>query len=49
MSPAALTQAQGLLARWFRWQPSELDGLEVVDLEGWLDTASEQIRQANGE
>ncbi|TXF11995.1 GpE family phage tail protein [Pelomicrobium methylotrophicum] len=36
--------AAGLLARWFRFQPSEIDGLEVDDLLAWVKEASRQIR-----
>ena len=32
-----------LLARWFRFQPSELDALEVGDLLKWVELAKEQI------
>jgi hypothetical protein len=33
-----------LLARWFRFQPSEIDALEIDDLRRWLDVAREQIK-----
>lgn len=32
-----------LLARWFRFQPSEIEGLETSDFEQWVKLASEQI------
>ncbi|MBN3218352.1 GpE family phage tail protein [Pectobacterium polaris] len=47
--PALLWKAQALLARWFRFQPSEIDALELDDFERWLDEASEQIKRENGE
>ncbi|QYM95062.1 GpE family phage tail protein [Dickeya ananatis] len=42
-------QSQGVLARWFRWQPSELDALEVEEFEDWLEIASQQIKRENGD
>ncbi|AYH03821.1 GpE family phage tail protein [Pectobacterium parmentieri] len=44
-----LWKAQALLARWFHFQPSEIDALELDDFERWLDEASEQIKRENGE
>ncbi|MBG6248260.1 GpE family phage tail protein [Candidatus Symbiopectobacterium endolongispinus] len=41
-------QAQALLARWFRFQPSELNELDLDEFEGWLEIASEQIKRENG-
>ncbi|ENO0459416.1 GpE family phage tail protein [Salmonella enterica] len=37
-----------LLARWFRFQPGEIDGLAVEDFERWLEEASAQIKRENG-
>ncbi|MDW8337399.1 MAG: hypothetical protein RMK34_10600 [Tepidimonas sp.] len=37
-----------LLARWFRFQPSEIDGLEVEDFVRWLQEARRQIRAESG-
>ena len=34
---------QALLARWFRFQPSELEALEVGDLLKWVELANAQI------
>ncbi|MDR1709652.1 MAG: GpE family phage tail protein [Candidatus Accumulibacter sp.] len=34
-----------LLARWFRFQPSEIDELEIPDLIQWVELAAEQIRR----
>lgn len=34
---------QALLARWFRFQPSELDALEVADLLKWVELANAQV------
>ncbi|MDX5630335.1 MULTISPECIES: GpE family phage tail protein [Brenneria] len=42
-------QAQGLLARWFRFQPSELNELDLEEFECWLETASTQIKRENGD
>lgn len=39
----------GVLSRWFRFGPEEIDCLTVEDFESWLDEASEQIRRENGE
>lgn len=33
----------GLLARWFRFPPSEIDALPLDDLERWVALAAEQI------
>jgi len=38
----------GLLARWFRMQPSEIDGLEVDEFRWWCEEAVRQSRAANG-
>ncbi|GHK47667.1 hypothetical protein ECZU08_32630 [Escherichia coli] len=48
-SNQALTQAQGLLARWFRFQPGEIDALDTDDLEMWLEQAEEQIKSEYGD
>ncbi|GHK44438.1 hypothetical protein ECZU08_00340 [Escherichia coli] len=48
-SNGALTQAQGLLARWFRFQPGEIDALDTDDLEMWLEQAEEQIKSEYGD
>jgi hypothetical protein len=37
-----------LLARWFRFQPSEIDALELEDFLTWWELANEQIRQEAG-
>ncbi|AXF78792.1 GpE family phage tail protein [Erwinia tracheiphila] len=44
-----MKQAQGLLARWFRFQPGEIDALDTDDLEMWLDQAEEQIKSEYGD
>ncbi len=49
MNPKQLLKAEALLARWFRWQPSEIDGLPVEAFEGYLKEAGEQIRLEYGE
>ena len=33
-----------VLARWFRFQPSEIDALTADEFVSWLERASEQIR-----
>ncbi len=47
--PEQLRKAEALLARWFRWQPSEIDGLPVEAFEDYLKEAGEQIRHEYGE
>ena len=42
-------QAQGLLARWLRFQPGEIDALDTDDLEMWLEQAEEQIKSEFGD
>ncbi|MBG6243415.1 MAG: GpE family phage tail protein [Candidatus Symbiopectobacterium sp. Dall1.0] len=44
-----MRKAEALLARWFRWQPSEIDGLPVEEFEGYLKEAGEQIKREYGE
>ena len=34
-----------LLARWFRFQPSEIDALDIVRFVEWGEDAGEQIRR----
>lgn len=46
--PETLYKATALLARWFRWQPGEIESLTVEDLEAYLDEAGEQIRREYG-
>ena len=36
---------RALLARWFRFQPSEIDDLDVVEFVKWGEDAGEQIRR----
>lgn len=48
-SDKTLMQAQGLLARWFRFQPGEIDALDTDDLEMWLEQAEEQIKSEFGD
>lgn len=38
---------QGLLAKWFYMQPSEIDELTVTDFIGWIDEANTQIEAQN--
>ena len=44
-----MTKAQGLLARWFRFQPGEIDALDIDDLEMWLEQAEEQSASEYGD
>lgn len=37
-----------MLARWFRFPPSELDALDVDDLIRWCELAARQIRAEVG-
>ena len=41
---ADLWQAAGLLARWFRFAPSEIDALELDDFAYWVELAAQQIK-----
>jgi hypothetical protein len=43
----SLNKARALLARWFRFQPSEIDGLYFDDFLNWLDQAADQAEQIN--
>lgn len=43
--PADLWKGAGLLARWFRFQPSEIDGLEVDEFLRWCRVAAEQVKR----
>jgi hypothetical protein len=36
-------EAQGLLAKWFGFQPSEIAELELQDFESWVRMAIKQI------
>ena len=38
---------QGLLAKWFHIQPSEIDNMLVDELMGWVDEANKQIEAQN--
>ncbi|WP_228127155.1 GpE family phage tail protein [Psychrobacter lutiphocae] len=38
---------QGLLAKWFHIQPSEIDAMTIDDLLGWVDEANRQIDAQN--
>lgn len=49
MQPKVLWQAMALLARWFRFQPTEIDDLAMDDFERWLEEANIQIGQENDE
>lgn len=39
--------AEGLLARWFRFQPSEIDRLTVEAFCDWVDEAARQVKREN--
>lgn len=39
----SLRQAEALLARWFKFQPSEMDALDVDEMESWCERATAQI------
>lgn len=38
----------GMLARWFRFQPSEIDALTADEFIGWSEEANKQIRRETG-
>ena len=40
-----LWEAKGLLAKWFGFQPSEIDDLDCLDFESWCGQAAKQIKQ----
>ncbi|MEO1750725.1 hypothetical protein [Thiofaba sp. EF100] len=44
-----LWAADALLARWFRFQPSEIDALEMDDYLRWLTEAERQIKAEQGQ
>ncbi|WGM07674.1 GpE family phage tail protein [Arsenophonus nasoniae] len=44
-----MRKAEALLARWFRWPPSEIERLAVEEFEGYLKEAGEQIKREYGE
>ncbi|MCU3615158.1 GpE family phage tail protein, partial [Enterobacter hormaechei subsp. oharae] len=43
-NPGQLWQAMALLAKWFHFQPGEIDTLTVDDFTCWLDEADTQIQ-----
>jgi hypothetical protein len=49
VSAKELWPAKALLARWFRFQPSELDNMEAADIGQWVKHAAEQIKRENPE
>ncbi|MBE8611530.1 GpE family phage tail protein [Morganella morganii] len=38
-----------LLARWFRWQPGEIDRLLTDEFEAYIDEANRQIKLEYGD
>ena len=40
----SLRQAEALVARWFRFQPSEMDALDVDEMESWCERATAQVK-----
>ncbi|MEW5885476.1 MAG: GpE family phage tail protein [Pseudomonadota bacterium] len=44
IAPAELWRGAGVLARWFRFQPSEIDALALDDFVRWCRLAAEQIK-----
>jgi hypothetical protein len=49
VSPEELMSASGMLARWFRFQPSEIDALDIEDFRAWCDEAARQIKREHGD
>ena len=49
MREGDLWAGAALLARWFRFPPSEIDALEVPDFVRWVRLAREQIRDEMSE
>ncbi|EJB4183847.1 GpE family phage tail protein [Salmonella enterica] len=37
------------MARWFRWQPGEIDRLLMDEFEEYIDEANEQIKREYGD
>ncbi|EHJ3655087.1 hypothetical protein J9T75_000222 [Salmonella enterica] len=48
-SDDALIKGTALLARWFRWQPGEIDRLLIEEFEEYIDEANEQIKREYGD
>ncbi|EAM6405824.1 hypothetical protein G3755_004034 [Salmonella enterica] len=48
-SDDALVKGTALLARWFRWQPGEIDRLLMDEFEEYIDEANEQIKREYGD
>ncbi len=47
--PETLWRAAALLARWFRFQPGEIDGLDMEEFTEWVGQANRQIGEVNAE
>jgi len=47
--PDQLKSERGMLARWFGFQPSEIDALEVEEFRDWCLEAALQIRREQGD
>ncbi|OOG79170.1 hypothetical protein B0E41_25435 [Hydrogenophaga sp. A37] len=45
LEPDDIRGIAALLARWFRFQPSEIEELDVVRFVEWGEDAGEQIRR----
>lgn len=45
----SLWEMMALLARWFRFQPSEMDGMELEDVCKWCELALDQIKRERGD
>jgi hypothetical protein len=42
-----LRAGMGFLARWFKFQPSEIDALEVDEFSWWCDEGLRQVKIEN--
>lgn len=47
MDGESLWAAAALLAKWFGFQPSEIDGLDIDELLEWVHQANGQIRESS--
>ncbi|MBW7863053.1 MAG: GpE family phage tail protein [Candidatus Hydrogenedens sp.] len=44
-----LWEAAAVLAKWFHFQPSEIDGLDVREFTAWVRQANRQISAMVGD
>ena len=49
VSEQSLWEVVLILARWFRFQLSEIDGLAIPEFLRWATEAQQQIKRENGD